>query len=904
MAGPWEDYGGAGRTSKERQTEASIGSSQASAASSAASAEQTRRLLPVRERKEKALARTAELNAEKLDLALQKARRQTSGRPEPQNLEAARAKVRVELKNALEAKRLSKEMFGASGFGQSLTSGYSGSPAASVQALLRPIQANTAFTALQKMRTESPTGAALGSVSDKELNLLYSTEDAIDPSADDEVFQSGLDTVIGNRIQLLSKLGEDPYALAQMIPADELPRFADKFNAYRFTPEDTAKLAQYANTARAKGTFDPTDFAALMGEAYYNATGRQPDEAFIRNAAQTGVNLANNPKAEFKDFDYNPADTEVRQNIGGMTGASDKERTLGQALGEGAINFVPSVFQLGYDTVKALSVDLPDTIEGIAKVVGGATGLSDPDAYEALKKYYADRYGTAAGFKKALATDPASILADVAGIATGGATLAGKTLSTAGKVSKIAALSEGARAAEAFGQFASKADPLVIAGKTIDLGAGLGKKVAETALVDVPAKIAGTGGESVRQAFEAGKRGSPEFVEQMRGTGDVAAPIAKAEQAVNELYQSRSADYNRRIAKMDKTETLDWKDVEDALYGAESVGKHKGIDISGASGVWDDVYGIVDQFRANGLNTIEDFDAMKRAIRNIGSKYQIGTPEYKVAKDVAKAINDKIVQKAPVYANIMKDYRLASDTLEDIKSTLGTGAASGDTTLNKLRRAASGRGPRGTTVLDMLEQTPSGRGLGDMLAGQNLSSTEPASLATAMSTPAAAVTGNPAVLGTAMLTPRNLGERAYQLGQAYGPVERGVEALRASPAGQRVEDLVSKYLPTAQTGVRMVNPLIQAQVDPFEAPQITPESVLAEMRSKYHLSAPQPMLRDASRPSLADMAAQYERAPVSLDSIEIPKVKLTPVEEDTTEEDVPQFRRGGMVALFNRYRRR
>lgn len=903
MAGPWEEYGGTGATPKERQTEASIGSSQASAASSAASAEKTRRLLPIQERKERALATKAELDAEKLQLALDKARRQTSNRPEPQNLEEARAQVRAELKAAIEAKRLSREMFGASGFGQSLTSSISGSPAASVEALLKPIQANAAFNAIKKMRQESPTGAALGAVSDKELQLLYSSEAPIDPAAGDEVFQSGLDTVIGNRIEMLSKLGEDPYALAQNIPAEDLPLYADRFKAYRFTPEDTAKLSQYANKARAAGTFDPTDFAALMSEAYYNATGRQPDENFIRSAAQTGVNLANQPKADFKDFDYTPADTEVRQNIVKTGGAPEKERTLGQALGEGAINFVPSVFELGYDTVKALTVDLPDTIEGIANIVGGATGLSgDPSAYEAVKDYYKDRYGSAAGFKKALATDPASILADIAGIATGGATLAAKGLSTAGKVGKIASLSNAARTAEAFGQFAAKADPLVIGGKAVKLGTDIGQKVAGTSLIDVPAKLAGTTGESVRQAFDAGKRGSTEFAEQMRGSGDVAAPIAKAEQAIGELYQSRSADYQRRIAKMDKTETLDWADVDDALTAAENVGKHKGIDISGAAGVWDDVYGIVDQFRAKGLNTIEDFDAMKRAIRNIGSKYQKGTPEYKVASDVAKSINDKIVQKAPVYANIMKDYRLASDTLEDIKSTLGTEAKSGDTTLSKLRRSASGKGPRGTTILDILEQTPSGRGLGDMLAGQNLSSTEPAALATAVSTPAAAVTGNPAALGTALLTPRNLGERAYQLGQVYGPAERGVEALRGSQMGQRAEELFGKYAQPAATAVRAFNPLIQAQVDPFQAPQITPESVLAEMRAKYGVSAPQLMLRDTSRPSLADMASQYYQAPVSLDTIKAPAMALD--EEDVTEEEAPQFRRGGKVALFNRYRRK
>ena len=896
MAGPWEEYGGVGPTAKERQTEASIGSSQASAASSAASAEKTRRLLPIQERKERALATKAELDAQKLELALEKARRQTSNRPEPQNLEEARAQVRAELNSAIEAKRLSREMFGASGFGQSFTANISGTPAASVEALLKPIQANAAFNAIKKMRQESPTGAALGAVSDKELQLLYSSEAPLDPSASDEVFQSGLDTIIGNRIEMLSKLGEDPYKLAQSIPAEDLPQYADRFKAYRFTPEDTAKLSQYANKARAAGTFDPTDFAALMSEAYYNATGRQPDENFIRSAAQTGVTLANEPKADFKDFDYTPADTEVRKNIIGTGGASEKERTLGQALGEGAINFVPSVFELAYDTVKAFTVDLPDTIEGIANIVGGATGLSDdPSAYEAVKDYYRDRYGSAAGFKKALATDPASILADIAGIATGGATLVAKGLSTAGKVSKIASLSNAARTAETFGQFAAKADPLVIAGKTIDLGAGLGKKAAGTALVDIPAKVAGVTGDDVRQAFSAGKRGSEAFKQQLTGTGDIMDPIAKAEAGLTELYQARSADYQRRMAKMNKTEALDFADVEKALEGVRKVGRHKGIDISGAAGVWDEIDAKYMEFLDKGLNSIEDFDAMKRAIKEIGSRYPLGTPEYKVANQVSKAINQTIVDKAPVYANIMKDYRLASDTLSDIKSSIGIDAKSADTTLGKLQRAAAGKGPRGRTVLDILEQTPSGRGLGDMLAGQNLRGTEAQGFAPSMATPAALASGDVSPLGALLVTPRGLGEKAYSLGEKYGLAERGMQAVRGTEPVQRAEELFGKYAQPAAAAVRAVNPLIQAQVDPFQAPQITPESVLAEMRARYGVSAPQLMTRDTSRPSLADMASQYEQQPqVSLDTIEVPTAAPTP-EEEEEEEGVPQFAKGGWV---------
>lgn len=898
--GPWLDFGGSeGPDIKRRQTEATIGASQASAASSAASAARTRQLTPVQVRKEKALAEKAELDAEKIRLAMEKARAQLSGRPAPADLEEARKQVRTELEAAVEAKRLSREMFGASGLGQSLTANISGTPAATVSSLLKPIQANTAFNKLQEMRSKSPTGGALGAVSDKELQLLYSSEAAIDPTASDEAFQKGLDTVIGNRISMLSRLGANPYEIASLIPAEDLPTYKENFKAYRFVPDDVKKISSYVDQSRKAGTFDPTDYAALVGEAYYNATGQQPDEAFIRNAAQTGVALANDPKATLRDFDYTPADTEVQKNILGSAGKQTEE-TLGGVLGGAAINLIPSVAELAVDTVKALTVDLPDTIEGIAKVVGGAAGISDPEAYEALKQYYTDRYGSAQGFAKAVRTDPASILADVAGIATGGATIAAKGANLGAKVSKIAALSDAAKAAEGFGQIAAKVDPLNIAANLTKTGVGAGQKIAGTLGVEIPARVAGVTGEDVRQAFSAGKRGSETFKQQISGAGDVMDPIAKAEAGLTELYQARSADYQRRMAKMDKTEALDFADVEKAIEGVRKVGRHKGIDISGAAGVWDEIDAKYMEFLDKGLNTIEDFDAMKRAIKEIGSRYQIGTPEYKVANQVSKSINDTIVKKAPVYANIMKDYRLASDTLSDIKASISADAKSADTTLNKLQRAAAGKGPRGRTVLDILEQTPSGRGIGDMLAGQNLSATEAKGFAPSLSAPAALAAGDPTVLSTALVTPRGLGERAYSLGEKYGLAERGMQAVRGTQPVQRAEELFGKYAPAAATATRMVNPVIQAQVDPFQAPTaIVPEQILAEMRKRYGVVSPRPMLRDPTRLSLEELSAGYENPGVSLRSINLP----TNEEEQPTEEDMMQgYRRGGLVAapMFGR----
>ncbi len=57
----------------------------------------------------------------------------------------------------------------------STTSGIPGSPAANLAATLQTISANVGFGALQTMRDNSPTGGALGQVSERELALLTAT---------------------------------------------------------------------------------------------------------------------------------------------------------------------------------------------------------------------------------------------------------------------------------------------------------------------------------------------------------------------------------------------------------------------------------------------------------------------------------------------------------------------------------------------------------------------------------------------------------------------------------------------------------------------------------------------------------------------------------------------------------
>lgn len=56
-----------------------------------------------------------------------------------------------------------------------LTSGFAGTPAHDLDALIQTIKANVSFDRLQKMRKESPTGGALGNVSNYDIQNLQAT---------------------------------------------------------------------------------------------------------------------------------------------------------------------------------------------------------------------------------------------------------------------------------------------------------------------------------------------------------------------------------------------------------------------------------------------------------------------------------------------------------------------------------------------------------------------------------------------------------------------------------------------------------------------------------------------------------------------------------------------------------
>jgi hypothetical protein len=382
------------------------------------------------------------------------------------------------------------------------------------------------------------------------------------------------------------------------------------------------------------------------------------------------------------------------------------------------------------------------------------------DLASKVGQHYVERYGSVEGAKRALATDPAGVMADLSTVLTGGAMLP-------------------TRAAPALATAARAVDPLMLAarttGKTLDvLGNatkfGLGMQT-------------GVGTEAINQAYQAGKAGgemSDLFKANLRGEVPQLDVLDAAKQNLAKMATDRRRIYNEGIKniKGDKS-VLSFKGIDDTV-------KQSLNEISFKGQIKDDF--AFDklteaQTRVNNwknldpaeFHTPEGLDALKQQIGGILSKIPY---EEKAAltlvNQIYNGIKSEIVKQAPTYSKTMKAYSDATDTIREIEKALSMGKqATADTAMRKLQslmrnNVNTNYGQR-LNLAKELEQA-GGRQMMPALAGQALSEFTPRGLQRMSSIPTAylaqGVGGLPlAAASLATSSPRLMGEAAFGAGR-------------------------------------------------------------------------------------------------------------------------------------------
>jgi hypothetical protein len=431
-----------------------------------------------------------------------------------------------------------------------------------------------------------------------------------------------------------------------------------------------------------------------------------------------------------------------------------------------------------------------------SKIVGAADAASEavggPDLQSPERKAYAeaplnavggfikDRYGSVEALKKTLATDPVGAMADVSLVLTGGAALPGRV----GQVAKTAA---------------SVMDPIRNTGRALALGAkGTGKLSAS-----LLGQTTGAQTLPIEKAFEAGRKGSTEFAQNLRGYGNLDDVAARADSAVGQLVKQRSNQYNawNPLGNQQAAATvIDLKPLDKAVNDGMSLGMRGGVvKDQKTAAIMQEVEKAVNTYKQQGWTTPKDLDELKQIIWDIGGDAKQGSRAKMATMRVYNAIGNELKKQVPGYADTMSNYGKASDLIKEMRRELSLNdKATAGTKLRKLQSAMrssanTGWGKR-TQLVDELAKID--REIPFALAGQSLASLSPRGIQSGIMGGAMGAGGvyaaatNPLLLGGLPMTmPRLVGEAAY----GAGKVARGADKIaKASPL--KAQDLARSLL--------------------------------------------------------------------------------------------------------------
>lgn len=194
--------------------------------------------------------------------------------------------------------------------------GPAGTAAYDLDASIKKIDANAAFDALQKMREASPTGGALGSITEKELELLRSTVANLDPNQSQPAFLAALadaKKTYLDRLRAIDPAAADMYAQRKGI------RWNDRGEAILYSMDGQDNRAEQDPMGIRSGnqppppggpggpsggldprSYDPTGLSGLGDLAVQGMSAGLSDEASGIGGAISSLMLGQDPVAGYR----------------------------------------------------------------------------------------------------------------------------------------------------------------------------------------------------------------------------------------------------------------------------------------------------------------------------------------------------------------------------------------------------------------------------------------------------------------------------------------------------------------------------------------------------------------------------------------------------------------------------
>ena len=489
-----------------------------------------------------------------------------------------------------------------------------------------------------------------------------------------------------------------------------------------------------------------------------------------------------------------PSDMTVEQvNIASQqTNDNYEEMSAIDVAGRAVTNF-PSSFAGVVSDIYTAITNPSDTLNGILKAVYGAgaaknkliLGSIDSDIAEdvgetlfdnqsteesiqassAIAEFYAERYGSLEGLQKAVAEDPASVMADAATVLSTGAGLGSK-------------VGLPLKATETLAKTASYVDPIMLLGK----GVAATGKAAGTGTKFYTGTASGAGVDAVEQAYKSGAEGGASaeaFTGAMRGNIDIQAILTQAKDALLNMKIAKNNQYkaNQKALSANK-QIITFSGIDDAVTKALNMVVYKGevINEAGFKAV-KAAQKLVNDWKAkdpSDFHTPVDIDQLKQKIYSIVEKQEYGSQARLAVNQIRNGIDKEIKVQSPSYSKMMEDYSRQAGLVEQLEKAFKLGdKASQEAAIRALQQSVRNNLNTGFGMKKQLAEildSAGGSNVLPMAAGSSLNSPVPRGIQGATAVPAAfvanSVGGIPLMLANvAASSPRFVGEAAFKAGQ-------------------------------------------------------------------------------------------------------------------------------------------
>lgn len=496
------------------------------------------------------------------------------------------------------------------------------------------------------------------------------------------------------------------------------------------------------------------------------------------------------------------------------------ENTPWTVIGQRALENTPSsAYQFGSDIVQAVAHPL-QTLQAVGDLGAGALregartvlpasvfdtldSLGNQEAANrasntasAVGNFYKDRYGSMAGFKKALAEDPVGVLGDVSTVLMGGST-------AAAKVPVVGA--NAAKALQTLSRVVNPITPVSLAGRYVGkVGGAIAKPLLGAAT--------GTGSDVVGEAYNAGKIGgqyNKAFKRNLRGYEDQAAVVDDAKAAVGNIADQRRAEYQANMRKIGAANApINMGPIQQKLSSLIDESFMNGHQIASKETIakLQDMADLVDEWSSDpSMHNAIGADALKKRIDDLMPSFTEAGNAERVVSAMYDEIKAAIVQQVPEYADAMRAYEASKSVQRELEQTLKLGRKnSADQALRALQSVT--RNNVNTNYAARAKQAEMLKNAGatelmPKLAGQALSAKMPRGLMQAVAGGAgAAAFFNPAlwpvvVPGLIASSPRLVGEGANVLGRL---ARRTKPAREAAPEAALLLNLLGNIEQTGQ----------------------------------------------------------------------------------------------------------